>query len=160
MDQIVGAAAILPDSERKDLAILALARSATVTDLASGHGVSRKFVYAQTQKARVALDDAFLSMTGADDVLVELAVTKTWLRQAIVALPLICHSSYRGVVEFIRDLLGISISLGTVHNELQAATRNAVIVNDAEDLSGVRVGLHDEIFQGKTPVLTGVDATR
>ena len=97
-------------------------------------------------------------LRGADDVLFELAVTKTWLRQVIVALPLICHSSYRGVVEFMRDLLGISISLGTVHNELQAATRNAVIVNDAEDLSSVRVGLHDEIFQGKTPVLAGVDA--
>src|ERR1700722_12745396 len=158
MDQIVGPAARLPDNERKDLAILALARSATITDLAIGRGVSRKFVYAQTQKARVALDDAFLSITGADDVLFELAVTKTWLRQAIVALPLICHSSYRGVVEFMRDLLGISISLGTVHNELQAATRNAVIVNGAEDLSGVRVSLHDEIFQGKTPVLAGVDA--
>jgi hypothetical protein len=159
MVRSVGAAARLPDSERKDLAILALARSATVTDLAIGRGVSRKFVYAQTQKARVALDDAFLPVTGVDDVLFELAVTKTWLRQVIVALPLICHASYRGVVEFMRDLLGISISLGTVHNELQAAARNAVIVNDAEDLSGVRVGLHDEIFQGKTPVLAGVDAT-
>ncbi len=143
-------------NERKDLAILALARSATITDLAIGRGVSRKFVYAQTQKARVALDDAFLPATGADDVLFELAVTKTWLRQVIVALPLIRHSSYRGVVEFMRDLLGISISLGTVHNELQAATRNAVIVNDAEELSSVRVGLHDEIFQGKTSVLAGV----
>ena len=69
MDQIVGAAARLPDNERKDLAILALARSATITDLAIGRGVSRKFVYAQTQKARVALDDAFLPATGADDVL-------------------------------------------------------------------------------------------
>ena len=83
MDQIVGAAARLPDNERKDLAILALARSATITDLAIGRGVSRKFVYAQTQKARVALDDAFLPATGADDVLFELAVTKTWLRQVI-----------------------------------------------------------------------------
>ncbi len=27
-----------------------------------------------------------------------------------------------------------------------------------EDLSGIRVGLHDEIFQGATPVLAGVDA--
>jgi hypothetical protein len=53
MDQIVGAAPRLPDNERKDLAILALARSATITDLAIGRGVSRKFVYAQTQKARV-----------------------------------------------------------------------------------------------------------
>jgi hypothetical protein len=52
-----------------DLAILALARSATVSDLAIGHGVSRKFVYAQTQKARVALDDAFLSVTDENAVL-------------------------------------------------------------------------------------------
>jgi hypothetical protein len=65
----VGAAARLPDSERMDLAILALARSATVSDLAIGHGVSRKFVYAQTQKARVALDDAFLSVTDENAVL-------------------------------------------------------------------------------------------
>ena len=154
----VGAAAKLPDSERIDLAIRALARSATITDLASEHGVSRKFVHAQTQKASVALDDAFRSVTDENAVLFPVAVSKTWLRQVIVALPLICHSSYRGVVEFMRDLLGISISVGTVHNELQIAARNAVMVNAAEDLSGVRVGLHDEIFQGKTPVLAGVDA--
>jgi len=29
---------------------------------------------------------------------------------------------------------------------------------DNQDLSGIRVGLHDEIFQGATPVLAGVDA--
>ena len=32
----------------------------------------------------------------------------------IVALPLICRSSYRGVVEFLRDLLGLPVSLGYV----------------------------------------------
>ena len=101
----VGAAAKLPDSERIDLAIRALARSATITDLASEHGVSRKFVHAQTQKASVALDDAFRSVTDENAVLFPVAVSKTWLRQVIVALPLICHSSYRGVVEFMRDLL-------------------------------------------------------
>ena len=31
-------------------------------------------------------------------LLFELAVTKTWLRQVIVALPLICRGSYRGVM--------------------------------------------------------------
>jgi hypothetical protein len=30
----------------------------------------------------------------------------------ILALTLICRSSYRGVVEFVRDLLGLSISEG------------------------------------------------
>jgi hypothetical protein len=63
--------------------------------------VSRKFVYQQTDKARIALDDAFSSAVPDDEVLFQLTVTKTWLRQVIVALTLICRSSYRGVVEFL-----------------------------------------------------------
>jgi hypothetical protein len=51
--------------DRKDLAVHALAQSATVSDLSTRHGVSRKFVYQQARKARHALDDAFLS-TAAD----------------------------------------------------------------------------------------------
>src|SRR4051794_14034454 len=158
MDRGVGAAVRpLPESDRKDLAIQALAGSETVSDLAARHGMSRKFVYQQTHKARAALDDAF-SATPDEAVLFELAVTGGWLRQVIVALPLLCRSSYRGVVEFLRDLLGIPVSLGQVHDVLQAATRQASAVNAEPDLSGIRVGLHDEIFQGATPVLAGVDA--
>src|SRR5215208_937900 len=115
MDRGVGAAVRpLPEGDRRDLAIQALAGSETVGDLAARHGVSRKFVHQQTHKARAALDDAFSSATPDEEVLFELAVTKTWLRQVIVALPLICRSSYRGVMEFLRDLLGLPVSLGYV----------------------------------------------
>jgi len=158
MDRCVGAAAKLPESDRKDLAILALARSETVSELAGRHEVSRKFIYQQAHKARVALNDAFSSETPEDGVLFKFTVTKAWLRQVIVALPLMCRSSYRGVIEFLRDLLGIPVSLGTVHDVLQSAARQAGVINEGEDLSGIRVGLHDEIFQGGTPVLAGVDA--
>ncbi len=158
MDRGVGAAARLPWSDRKDLAIQALAGSGTVSDLAARHGVSRKFVYQQTHKAVAALDDAFLSATPDHEVLFELAVTRAWLRQVIVRLTLICRSSYRGVVEFLRDLLGVPVSLGCVHDVLEAVTRQAGVINRQQDLSGIRVGLHDEIFQGATPVLAGVDA--
>jgi len=158
MDRGIGAAAKLPESDRKDLAIQALAQSATVSDLAARHGVSRKFVYQQTHKAVAALDDAFSPATPDDEVLFELAVTKAWLRQVIVALTLICRSSYRGVVEFLRNLLGVPVSVGCVHDVLEAATRQASAINQDQDLSGIRVGLHDEIFQGTTPVLAGVDA--
>jgi len=158
MDRCAGAAARLSENDRKDLAIQALARSETVSDLAARHGVSRKFVYGQTHKAAAALGDAFLSATPDDEVLFEVAVTKAWLHQVIVGLPLICRSSYRGVVEFLRDLLGFSISVGTVHRVLQSAALQAGVINHDQDLSGIRVGLHDEIFQGATPVLAGVDA--
>ncbi len=122
MDRCVGAAARLPENDRKDLAIQALARSETVSDLAARHGVSRKFVYQQTHKAGAALNDAFSPATPDHEVLFELAVTKAWLRQVIVGLTLTCRSSYRGVVEFLRDLLGLPVSLGCVHDVLQAAT--------------------------------------
>ena len=158
MDRCAGAAARLLGGDRKDLAIQALARSETVRDLAARHGMSRKFVYQQTHKARAALVDAFSPATPNQEVLFELAVTKAWLRQVIVGLTLICRGSYCGVVEFLRDLLGVSISVGCVHDVLQAATRQAGIINRRQDLSGIRVGLHDEIFQGATPVLAGVDA--
>src|SRR3954470_15664203 len=159
MDRGVGAAVrLLPESDRKALAIQALAGSETISDLAARHGTSRKFVYQQTHKARTALNDAFSPATPNEAVLFELAVTKTWLCQVIVALTLICRGSYRGVIEFLRDLLGLPVSLGCVHDVLQAATRQAGAVNAEQDLSGIRVGLHDEIFQGAKPVLAGVDA--
>ena len=50
------------------------------------------------------------------------------------------------------------VSLGTVHHVLQSAAQQACIINHDQDLSGIRVGLHDEIFQGTTPVLAGVCA--
>ncbi len=120
--------------------------------------MSRKFVYQQTHKARAALTGAFSPAVLDSEVLFELAVTKAWLRQVIVGLTLICRSSYRGVVEFLRDLLGVPVSVGCVHDALQAATREASAINHDQDLSGIRVGLHDEPFQGATPVLAGVDA--
>ncbi len=55
MDQGVGAAARLPGSDRKDRAVQALVGSEMVSELAIRHGVSRKFVYQQTHKARTVL---------------------------------------------------------------------------------------------------------
>ena len=151
-------AARLPEADRINLAILALAGTATITDLAAGQNVSRKFVYQQVNKASAALAEVFSSSAPDDEVLFELPVTKTWLRQLTLGLSLICHSSYRGVVELMRDLLGVRISEGTIHNIHQAAARQAGAINRGIDLSPVRVGLHDEIYQGSQPVLAGVDA--
>jgi hypothetical protein len=75
----------MPGDDRKNLAVQALAQSATVSDLSIRHGVSRKFVYQQTKKARHAVDEAFLAAATDDTVLFEIQVTKRWLRQVIVA---------------------------------------------------------------------------
>jgi hypothetical protein len=97
-----------------------------------------------------------LSAAAEDEVLFELVVTKAWLRQVIVALALICRGSYPGVIEFMRDLLGVSISVGTVHAVLLSAAERAGVINNKQVLSSIPVALHDENFQGSTPVLAGV----
>lgn len=141
------------------LALRGLTGSESVTGLAAELGVSRKFVYAQTELASVALDEAFApAANDGQRVLFELPVTHEVIERMIVALALICRSSYRGVKEFMRDVLGWTVSLGTVHNVLREAARRAGVVNVGIELSAVRVGLHDEIFQGPRPVLAGVDA--
>ena len=131
-----------------------------MTRLATEHQVSRKFLYQQKERAAAALSQTFVpsNKENESEVLFYLPVTYAWLQQLILGLVLICYSSYRGVVELLRDLFDWSISVGTVHNRVRSATEDATTLNAAEDLSGIRVGLHDEIFQGGMPVLAGVCA--
>ena len=97
----------------------------TVSELAREHEVSRKFLYQQVHTAEQALDRAFAPVPQSEEVLFYLPVTKSWLRQLVLALVFICHSSTRGVVELLRDLFDYRISLGTVHNIVHSAVAPA-----------------------------------
>ena len=143
--------------ERLSLGVQALAGNHSITRLADDAGVSRKFVYQQADIAQTALDDAFSAAEPDDKVLFHLPITKAWLRQATLGLTLLCHSSSRGVHEFCRDLLGVSVSVGTVHNTLQEAIAKARPLNHGQNLANVRIGGLDEIFQNQQPVLVGAD---
>jgi hypothetical protein len=148
----------LDGQQRQQLAVQVLARTAPVTKLAKGHGVSRKFVYHQADKGTQALAQAFQSPPSNDEeVLFYLPVTRAWLRQVVLGLVLLCHSSFRGVIAFFADLLDQPIALGTVHNIVQEAVVEARRINAGQDLSGVRAGSHDELFQSGQPVLAGID---
>jgi hypothetical protein len=152
------AAKAMEPRQRQGLALQALAGSETVSRLAQAHEVSRKFVYQQAAKAEEALDEAFSSAEGNDDhVLFQLPVTKAWLRQMVLGLTLICHSSIRGVGELFRDVFDYPISVGTVHTIVMDAVAQARSHNRRQDLSGVGIGAHDEIFQNGQPVLVGAD---
>ena len=147
----------LDPAQRQHLAVQALAGSLAITELAEQHQVSRKFVYQQADLAEQALRRAFDPPPQDADVLFYLPVTKAWLRQLVLALVLICRSSYRGVVELLRDLFDYPISVGTVHNIVHSAVAIAEQHNGKQDLSDSRIAALDEIFQGSAPVLVGCD---
>jgi hypothetical protein len=147
----------LPPAARQQLALDALT-GRSISELARDHDVSRKFVYQQADKADQALSDAFRAVPAADTtVLFHLPVTECWLKRFILAALLICHSSYRGVHELLRDLFPCTRSLGYIHGVAHAAMSRARALNQQHDLKGVGVGAHDEIFQTRQPVLVGVD---
>ena len=152
------AAKAMEPQQRQDLALQALTGTGTIRGLAAQHAVSRKFVCRQVDTAQEALHGAFVAnQDDATKVLFHLPVTKQWLDQAILGLTLICHSPIRGVGEFFRDLFDYPVSVGKVYNVLQGAVEQARTYNRQQDLSGVRIGAHDEIFQSGRPVLVGAD---
>ena len=69
------------------------------------------------------MDEAFAIGASDEEVLFELKVIRRWLRQLILALTQIYRGSYRSVIECLRDLVGVHVSAGTVHNVHAACRR-------------------------------------
>jgi hypothetical protein len=146
-------------SERRNLSVQAIRRTESVTRLAQQHQVSRKFVYQQLAQATAAIDQAFEPAEPKDEkVLFYLPITKAWIHQFVLSLILICHSSFRGIRDILEAMFDYhDMSLGTVHSIVQRAVVSARRVNDSQDLSAIRIGDHDEIYQANRPVLVGLD---
>ena len=151
-------AASLKPEKRKQLFIEMQSSTRKITAISKREGVSRSFLYKQQQKGNQALELGFNQRKDESDILYWIPVTKNWIFQVILGLIFICHSSYRGVVEFLRDLFDYPISVGTVHNRVNSVVEKAQKINKSQDVSGVKVGLKDEIFQSRLPVLAGIDA--
>lgn len=105
----------------------------TITAIANREGVSRKFLHQQQKKGHQGLEKEFNQSKEESDILYWIPVTKKWIFQVILALIFICHSSYRGVVEFLRDLFDYPISVGTVHNKVSSIIGKAQTINKSQD---------------------------
>lgn len=152
------AAASLGPNQRKQLALDVIQRTQPVSHLAQDNDVSRKFLYQQAAKASEGLDQTFAPSSKDNDVLFYLPITKKWIHALVLALILNCHSSFRGVIEILRAMFDYhDMSPGTIHNIVQRAIISARNVNDSQDLSTIRIGDHDEIYQANRPVLAGID---
>lgn len=147
---------ITPES-RRNIGSQAVAQTTSVTKLAKENGTSRKFIYDQKKVAEKALQDAFKEKDDESDVLFYLPVTKLWLGQFILSLILVCHCSYRGVKDILGSMFDYSISTGSIHNIIQDRVEDVKKLHENEDLSRIRTGAPDEIFQGGKPVLAACD---
>ena len=150
----------LDSVQRQAIALNVIAHKEPVTQMADNHGVSRKFIYQQKKIALNGITEAFHASVSSEDptILFHLPITKKWIKQFTLGLILIGHSSYQGVIELFRDLFDYDISKGTIHNIVYDALAQAMQINRQQDLSQIKVGAHDEIYQAQDPVLVGCDA--
>lgn len=154
--KVFHAAHLLNSTKRKEIGIQAITGIAPISQVANRYSVSRKFVYQQKEKALIGIADAFEKPVAKDEeVLFHIPVTKKWLEQVSLGLIFICRASYQGVTEFFRDIFDYQISKGSVHNCVYKHLGTAKDINHKQDLSEVKEGLHDEIYQSGDPVLVG-----
>ena len=139
---------------RQELAINVLSKQEPISHIAKQEQVSRKFLYQQKAIAQQALERAFDKPEKDNEVLYYLPVTQTWICQLILALILICHCSYRGVIELLRDLFDYPLSIGTIYNRVQEAVQKARKINQYQDLSPIKVPLQGWTVPGPS---TSVD---
>ena len=126
-----------------------------ISHAARKHGVCRNSVYAHRNTAKQAVVNLFENQK--DEVLFYLPVTHSFFCQVVLALVLICKSSYRDVIQFIHDIFDYPISLGQIAGLVEAASSRATSINEAYDLSQIKNSAADECFHRNKPILTVVD---
>lgn len=145
----------IPLTTKCEMALQAIGGQKTITQLAKNHRCSRTTVHAQKRRALDAAANAFSETD--EEVLFTIAVTKSLIRTMVVALRLVCGSSYRGIMFFLDSVFGHSISLGSVFNILDVASDKAESINGSYALNAIRNSAADELFHRNRPVLSIVD---
>ena len=102
----------LSQSTKRTIGLQAIRNEQTITSLSKAHECSRGTVYAQKNKALDAVNQAFEH--DDDEILYYIPVTKAVIHQVVLALLLICQSSYRNIMFFLASIFDYSLSLGDV----------------------------------------------
>ena len=79
------------------------------------------------------------------------------IEKIIVGCMLICKASTEDTQRFINWIFKAWVSIGKISNTINKAALKANEYNTTIDLSNIKIGANDEIFQGHSPVLVGVD---
>jgi hypothetical protein len=126
----------------------------SVTDMATENNINRQFVYDQKDKVKNILNTEFNETKAKSPVL---KLDKKTIEKTIVACMLICKGSESDTQEFMESVYQIHVSIGKISRVINEASEKALKWNKSIPLNTLSVGANDEIFQGNTPVLVGVD---
>jgi Transposase len=145
----------IPPKTKLEIGLQAISRKQPIVNIAQRYDCSRTTVYKQQEKIIQAANQAYEAED--DDILFYIPVTKPFIQQLVVGLFLICKSSYRDIMFFLKDIIHYDLSIGSVFNILDASADKAILLNQSYDLSKIIVSAADEAFHKDNPILGVVD---
>lgn len=146
----------IPNATKRAIGLKALKGQEKITQISQFHKCSRTTVYAQKDKALSAVNKAFDSGEESE-VLFYIPVSKEWIKQVVLALCLVCQSSYRNIILFFLYILDYPISIGSIFNIIDEASVKAQAINSSYNLNSIKESAADEIFHRNKPILSVVD---
>jgi len=123
-----------------------------VEDIVKTSGMSRSYVYEQKDN----VTNHIKTLTEQQNFPM-IKVTPEFKKRLIVSMALDCGSSMSGIQRVFETVLVEPLSIGYISSVLTEASERAQKFDDALRLEGIRQGANDEIFQGRIPILTGID---
>lgn len=145
----------IPSVKKCAMALQAMGRQQTITEISQHFQCSRTTVHLQKNRALEAVTNAFEE--GSDEILYTMPITKSFIHQIVVGLFCICGSSYRGIMFFLQNIFDYPISLGSVFNIINTAADKAKYINGGYDLGSIKSSAADEVFHRHQPILSVVD---
>lgn len=125
-----------------------------VTEIANELQISREWVYQQKDSVL----DHISSLDNDKEPVPSIIMDAHFVKRMVLSLSLDCHASADGIIRTFDSVLGLHISAGKISSILAEAAGRAAAFDDSIPLESITQGANDEIFQGDTPVLTGIDA--
>ena len=138
----------LSAEDRLTIGMQAYCRAKPMQEIASDYAISRQYVHTLRNKA----EEHIRAILQKDEE------CKAKIERTVISLALNCHASLESIRRSVHDIFAQDISIGEISGILKKASEKAEKINASIDLGSIKHGANDEIFQGKQPVLTGIDA--
>lgn len=146
----------IPLSEKLDIGLKSLSGKHSVVDIAQEYSCSRSTVYEQKERLLAAANKEF-EPDDDNKVLYHLPVSKKLIHMVVVALFLICKSSYRDIIFFLRTIFHYHLSVGGVFNIIDDACEKSELINKSYGFESVKESAADELYHHNQPILAIVD---
>ena len=140
------------NSEKFLVGIRALLGEA-ITEISQKTGMSIGYIYEMKIKVQAYIE----GLDGEENEGQSIKVTWSLIRRAIVIMALAGRSTLEGIQSFFEIIFGMHISIGKISGIMKEASERAAKFDRTIDLSKIKIGANDEIFQGGQPILTGID---